>query len=195
MVERPVGLFGGSFDPVHHGHLIVARAALERLGLAEVRFIPAREQPFKQGRHQASAADRVEMLRLATAGEPGFRVDTLELDRPGPSYTVDTLRQLTAQEPSRAFILLLGADAARDFAGWREASVIPTLAEVAVLVRPGAEESGWPDGATRVPIPAIEVSATEVRRRVAAGRPIRYWVPDAVAGHIAARGLYRTEET
>ncbi|MGH7733594.1 MAG: nicotinate-nicotinamide nucleotide adenylyltransferase, partial [Gemmatimonadales bacterium] len=111
MVDRPVGLFGGSFDPVHHGHLIVARAALEELGLAEVRFIPAREQPFKQGRHQASAADRAEMLRLAIAGEPGFRVDTLELDRPGPSYTVDTLRQLTAQEPSRTFILLLGADA------------------------------------------------------------------------------------
>ena len=195
MVERPVGLFGGSFDPVHHGHLIVARAALEQLGLAEVRFIPAREQPFKQGRHRASSTDRAEMLRLAIAGEPDFRIDLLELDRPGPSYTVDTLRQLTAREPSRTFILLLGADAAREFTGWREAAAIPALAEVVVLVRAGVETAGGPDGARRIPVPAIDVSATDVRRRVAAGLSIRYRVPDAVAGHIAARGLYRTEET
>jgi nicotinate-nucleotide adenylyltransferase len=195
MVERPVGLFGGSFDPVHHGHLIVARAALEQLALAEVRFIPAREQPFKQGRHRAAAADRAEMLRLAIADEPGFRIDPLELDRPGPSYTVDTLRQLTAREPSRTFILLLGADAAREFTGWREAPAIPALAEVVVLVRANEETAGGPDGARRLVVPAVDVSATDVRRRVAAGLSIRYLVPDAVAGHIAARGLYRTEET
>lgn len=194
VADGPVGIFGGSFDPVHHGHLIVARAALEQLGLAEVRFVPAREQPFKRGRHRAPAADRLEMLRLATAGEAGFRVDGLELERPGPSYTVDTLRELAAREPARRFILLLGADAAREVSSWHEAAAIPGLADVAVLVRGGEGAPAVAPGSRLVPVPAIEISATEVRRRVAAGLSIRYWVPDAVAGHIAARGLYRTEE-
>src|SRR5215207_7114371 len=89
--DRMIGLFGGSFDPVHHGHLIVARVAAETLGLAEVRFVPAREQPFKQGRHAVSAEHRLAMLQLAVAGEPGFSVERAELERPGPSYSVDTL--------------------------------------------------------------------------------------------------------
>lgn len=194
VAERRIGLFGGSFDPVHNGHLIVARSAREQLGLAELRFVPAREQPFKRGRHEASAADRAEMLRLATAGEEGFRVDPIELDRPGPSYTVDTLRQLTAREPAERFILLIGADAARDLPQWREAEAIPALAEVVVLGREGAEGTDRPAGSRPIPVPVIEVSATEVRRRVAAGRSIRYLVPEVVAEYIAAHGLYRTDK-
>ncbi|MFI5234519.1 MAG: nicotinate-nucleotide adenylyltransferase [Gemmatimonadales bacterium] len=193
MADRPVGLLGGSFDPVHLGHLIVARVALERLGLARVRFVPAREQPFKRDQHSAAAVDRAEMLRLAIAGEPDFEVETLELERPGPSYTVDTLRALAAREPGRRFILLLGADAARDIGQWREAAAIPELARVAVLSRPGSAGPVSPLITDTVSVPAIDISSTEVRRRTAAGLTIRYWVPDAVAEYIAARGLYHME--
>ncbi|HVX88879.1 MAG TPA: adenylyltransferase/cytidyltransferase family protein, partial [Gemmatimonadales bacterium] len=100
-----IGLFGGSFDPVHHGHLMVAQVAREALELAEVRFVPAGEQPFKVGTHGATAQDRVAMLRLAVAGAPGFAVETCEVERPGPSYTVDTLRTLEAREPGESCLL------------------------------------------------------------------------------------------
>src|SRR6476469_9430580 len=96
---RSIGLLGGSFDPVHHGHLIAGRVAAESLGLDELRFVPAREQPFKLGRHVAPPADRVAMLELAIAGTPGFAIERIELERPGPSYTVDTLLALRAREP------------------------------------------------------------------------------------------------
>jgi nicotinate-nucleotide adenylyltransferase len=193
VAEAPVGLFGGSFDPVHLGHLIAARVAAERLGLAEVRFIPAAAQPHKGGRHVAGPEDRLAMLRLAIAGEPGFAVETLELERPGPSYTVDTLRALRAREPERPFILLVGADAARDLPRWREAEVIPSLARVAVLTRPGSEPPVAVGAVEVVAVPAVDISATEVRRRVADGRRLRFWVPDAVVEYIATRGLYRME--
>jgi nicotinate-nucleotide adenylyltransferase len=107
-----VGLFGGSFDPVHHGHLIVGQVASETLGLDTLRFVPAREQPFKRGRHSAPPAARATMLDLAVAGFPGFQVERAELERPAPSYTVETLRLLREREPGIALILLLGADAA-----------------------------------------------------------------------------------
>lgn len=193
MTDRPVGLFGGSFDPVHHGHLIVARAAREQLGLDEVRFIPAREQPFKRGTHGAPAEARLAMLQLAVAGEPGFAVEPIELGRPGPSYTVDTLAALAAREPGRRFILLLGADAARELDQWHEAGRIAALARVAVLTRPGAAAPSSPLITDTVAVPAVDISATDVRRRVAAGRSIRYLVPDRVADYVAAHGLYRTE--
>jgi nicotinate-nucleotide adenylyltransferase len=188
-----VGLFGGSFDPVHHGHLIVARAAAEQLGLAELRFVPAGEQPFKAGRHGASAADRAEMLRLALAGEPGFGVERCEVEREGRSYTVDTLRTLTAREPGRSFILLLGADAAADLPRWRESEEVQRLARVAILTRPGHTIRDAVPGAVVVPVPALEISATQLRERVAAGRSIRYFVPEAVATYVAERGLYRNQ--
>ncbi|HSE28352.1 MAG TPA: nicotinate-nucleotide adenylyltransferase [Gemmatimonadales bacterium] len=187
-----VGLFGGSFDPVHHGHLIVARAVAEAAGLAEVWFVPAREQPFKTGRHGAAAADRAAMLDLAIAGEPGFRVERLELERPGPSYTVDTLRALHAREPGRRFALLVGADAARELAQWREAAALPGLATLLVFARPGAAmPADLPARTVVVEAPQVDISATAVRARVRAGRSVRYLVPDAVAGYVAAHRLYR----
>ena len=103
VVSGVVGLFGGSFDPIHHGHLLVAQAAAEVLGLAEIRFMPAREQPFKVGEHAATAADRAAMVERAIAGAPGMRLERLELDRPGPSYTVDTLRALRAARTGHQF--------------------------------------------------------------------------------------------
>ena len=186
-----VGLFGGSFDPVHHGHLIAAAVAREALQLDEVRFVPAGAQPFKAGGHIAPALDRVAMLRLALASVPGMTVEPCEVEREGPSYTVDTLRAFEAREPGQSFILLLGADAAAEFPRWHEAEEIVRRARVAVLARPGhtVPAAAWVSAV--VPVPALEISATDLRRRVAAGRPIRYFVPDAVATYVAERGLYR----
>lgn len=186
-----VGLFGGSFDPVHHGHLILARAALEALALEEVRFVPAGAQPFKTAGPVAGAADRLEMLHQAVQGEQRFVVEECEIRRPGPSYTVETLRELAGREPGRAFILLLGADAAQLLPKWRDAEEVVRRARVAVFARPGhpLPEGAWVHAV--VPAPLLEISATDLRRRVAAGRSIRYYVPDAVASCVAERGLYK----
>ena len=185
-----VGLFGGSFDPVHHGHLIVARVAAEALGLDALRFVPAREQPFKRGRHGASPEQRAAMLDLAVAGATGFAVERAELARPGPSYTVDTLRALHAREPGIRLTLLVGADAAGELEAWHRAGDIPDLAEVVVFGRPGAPAPASALIAGRLEVPAIEISATEIRRRVREGRPIRYWVPDPVAEYVTRHRLY-----
>jgi nicotinate-nucleotide adenylyltransferase len=185
-----VGLLGGSFDPVHHGHLIVARVAQETLGLDEVRFLPAREQPFKLGRHGASAADRAVMLELAIAGSPGFALERAELDRAGPSYTVDTLEVLRAREPAARFTVLLGADAAAELSAWHRAADLPNLARIVVFGRPGTPVPASPLIAGTIEVPAVDISATEIRRRAAAGLPVRYWVPDAVAEYMVRHRLY-----
>ncbi len=186
-----VGLFGGSFDPIHHGHLIVARIAAEALGLDQVRFMPARAQPLKGGRHGADAAHRAAMVELAISGEPGFALEPIELGREGLSYTVDTLRALRAREPGLDPVLLLGMDAAADLPRWKESSAVLELARVAVFARPGSPVLGVPGIWRTVDVPALEISATDLRRRAGAGRSIRYWVPDAVADYVAAHGLYR----
>jgi nicotinate-nucleotide adenylyltransferase len=183
-------LFGGSFDPVHVGHLIVAEAVAEQLG-ATVRFMPARQQPFKAVAHDATAEQRAEMLDLAAAGNPRFRVERVELGLPVPSYTVRTLRALGEREPGNRFTLLLGADAAQDLAGWWEVEALPRLADVVVFARPGAPVPRHPLIGRVVAVPPVDLSATQVRERVRAGQSIRYLVPDAVRDYIAARGLYR----
>jgi nicotinate-nucleotide adenylyltransferase len=189
-----IGLFGGSFDPVHHGHLIVARVAAETLGLSELRFVPAREQPFKQGRHSAPPAHRLAMLELAIAGEPDFAIERSELERPGPSYTVDTLRALRARHPGRELVLLLGADAAADLPAWRSAGELPGLARIVVFARPGTPVAESSMIARSIRVPSIDISATEIRRRAAEGRPLRYWVPDAVAEYVSRHRLYLDPE-
>jgi nicotinate-nucleotide adenylyltransferase len=185
-----IGLLGGSFDPVHHGHLIVGQVAAEKLRLDELRFVPAREQPFKRGQHRTSAEQRAAMLSLAVAGTPGFAVELSELERPGPSYTVDTLRALRKREPAADFILLLGADAAADLPAWREADQIPRLARVVVFARPGSSVPDSPLVSAAVEVPEIDISATEVRNRVRRGQSVHYWVPDAVAEYIKTHRLY-----
>jgi nicotinate-nucleotide adenylyltransferase len=185
-----IGLLGGSFDPVHHGHLIVGQVARETLGLDELQFVPARQQPFKTGRHGASAEHRAAMLELALAGCAAMRVERAELGRTGPSYTVDTLRQLREREPGLTLTLLLGADAAAELGAWHRASEIPELARVVVFARPGSAVPDSPLIAGSIEVPAIEISATEIRRRVVEGRSIRYWVPDPVAEYISRQRLY-----
>ncbi|MGH7699380.1 MAG: nicotinate (nicotinamide) nucleotide adenylyltransferase [Gemmatimonadales bacterium] len=182
-------LFGGSFDPVHVGHLIVAEAAADALN-ARIRFLPAREQPFKRAAHAATPEQRAEMLELAVRGNPRFSVERAELALPPPSYTVVTLRTLARREPGNRFTLLLGADAARDLAAWYEVEALPGLADVVVFGRPGAGVPAHPLVRRVIDVPLVDVSGTMVRARAARGLSIRYLVPEAVREYIAACGLY-----
>jgi nicotinate-nucleotide adenylyltransferase len=186
-----IGVFGGSFDPVHLGHVIVARAAAARLRLDQVRLVPAGRQPLKEEGHAASAADRLAMLQLAVAGDPHLVVDDRELRRPGPSYTIDTLRDLRIAHPDAELCLLVGADAAGDLPTWHEAAAIPALARVVVLTRPGASGPDHALISETLAVPAIDISATEIRARCRRGESLRGLVPEAVARYIAERRLYR----
>jgi len=170
--------------------MMVAEAAADELG-ATVRFLPAREQPFKRAAHQASAEQRAAMLDLAVHGNPRLGVERIELGLPTPSYTVRTLRALAEREPGNRFLLLLGADAARDLAAWWEVEALPGLADVVIFARPGTTVPRHPLISRVIPVPSIDLSATEVRERVKQRRSIRYLVPEAVREYIAAHGLYR----
>jgi nicotinate-nucleotide adenylyltransferase len=187
-----LGIFGGTFDPPHLGHLIAAQDAFSALGLDRVLFVPAAVPPHKQGGVSTPAEARLEMLRAAVAGDPRFEVDDLELRRPGPSYTVDTLRELRRRDPSASLSILMGVDQFCALHTWREPLEIARLAEVVVLTRDGIVDVGTPlDIPYRlVPVTRIDLSATEIRRRVAAGEPIRYLVPPAVESIIVREGFY-----
>lgn len=187
-VSRRIGLFGGSFDPVHHGHLLAARALRESLELDAVWLVPAGTQPFKVGRHGAPAADRAEMVSLAVAGESGLAADRVELEREGPSYTVETVRSLRQRHADTTFLVLVGSDAAAELPQWKDVEKLREMAEIVVYRRAGA--SAPPAGLRAVSVPQVEISATAIRARVAAGQSIRYLVPDRVAEYIAARRLY-----
>lgn len=186
MSAARVGVFGGTFDPVHAGHLAIALAALETLPLDRVVFVPARRSPLKDREPAAAADDRLAMLRLATADEPRFSVSRLELDRDGPSYTVDTLEALSGE--GRLF-LILGADAAADLARWKRPERVRELATLVVAGRPGT--AGLPSGAVRLDTPLMDISARELRAKAAQARSLRYLVPDPVCRYIEERGLYR----
>ena len=188
-----IGVFGGSFDPIHRGHLIVAGAAADRLGLDRVHFVPARAQPFKAGRHGADAAERAAMVELAMAADRRFVLDRRELERDGPSYTVDTLRALRTERPADALFLLVGADAAQELPGWREADALPRHARIVVLTRPGVAPPPHPLCADSLEVPAVDLSATEIRERVRRGESIEGLVPAAVARYIEEHGLYRED--
>ena len=185
-----VGVFGGSFDPIHHGHLIVARVVAETLGLEEVLLVPAAQQPLKTGGHGAAAGHRLEMVRLAVGAAPGLRVEPLEIEAGGPSYTVDTLRALSARRPGDRLHLLVGSDAARLLPAWREPEAVRALADLVVFRREG-DDGPLPADAGVVAVPRIDISSTDVRERVRRGRPVRYWVPDAVEAYIRTHSLYR----
>jgi nicotinate-nucleotide adenylyltransferase len=187
-----IGVFGGTFDPPHLGHLVVASDACGALGLHRVLWIPSAVPPHKVRTVQAPAEARLEMVRAAIEGDPRFEADDLELRRPGPSYTVDTLRDLARRHPGAELVLLIGADNLREIPGWREPQEILKLARVAVLSRDGAGvPPDAPVPAVSVEVTRVDVSATEVRRRAAAGETIRYLVPDAVRALVERRGLYR----
>lgn len=185
-----VGLLGGTFDPIHLGHLRAAENAREELGLERVAFVPAALPPHR-ALPLSSARDRFAMVALATAGQPAFAASDVELERPGPSYTVDTLRAWRRERPQDELVLLLGSDAFAEMESWREAGTVLGLCRVAVMTRPGAAPAAAETDALRVEGPGLPVSSSEIRQRVKAGRSVRYLVPDAVADYIQKRGLYR----
>ncbi|MEW5926339.1 MAG: nicotinate-nucleotide adenylyltransferase [Gemmatimonadota bacterium] len=187
-----IGVFGGTFDPPHHGHLAVAADVHDALGLDRVLLVPSAVPPHKRHTVQAPAEVRLEMLHAAVRGDPRFEVDDLELRRPGPSYTVDTLRALRERFPGAELFFLVGADNVRELSSWREPEEIVRLARIVAVPR-GCEsiDAEAPFPFLAVPVIRTEVSATEVRRRVAAGLSIRYLVPDAVREIVAREGLYR----
>ena len=181
-----VGVFGGTFDPVHIGHLAIANAALDELGLDRIYLVPARRSPLKQQGPVASPEDRLAMLRLATAGEPRLRVLDTELERRGPSFTVDTLEDLRGEGE---LFLILGSDAYADFERWREPARIRALATIVLAARPGAPNA--PDGVRMLDAPLVDISSRELRARAARGRSLRYLVPEAALRYIEEHRLYR----
>lgn len=185
-------MFGGTFDPPHLGHLVAASDAAQALALDRVLWVPAAVHPFKRGSVQASAGARLEMARAAVAGDARFEVDPLELERTGPSYTVDTLRALQVRYPDAELYFLTGADNLRDLPKWKEPGEVARLARLVVVSRQGeGVPEGLPYPAVAVPVTRMDVSSTEVRRRVKAGETIRYLVPESVRAVIERRGLYR----
>jgi nicotinate-nucleotide adenylyltransferase len=190
---KRVGLFGGSFDPVHNAHLALATTALDQLRLDELRWIPV-GQPWQKARRLAAAADREAMVRLAIAGEPRFVLDRVELRRSGPTFTLDTVRELVAAEPGNAWFLILGQDQYASLHTWHDWRELLARVTLAIANRPGAALAVNPEIARAehqvVRLPMMDVSSTEVRRRVAAGESIADLVPDTVARYIGQRRLY-----
>ena len=195
-----IGLFGGTFDPVHLGHLIVATELRHALGLDRLLFVPAGRPPHKSGQEVADDEHRLTMLRLALAGTPDLEVSTADLDQGSPSYTADLLVRLGAELGPARLVFLIGNDSLRDLPNWREPRRIAALAELGVAARLGAPVdlaavlAAVPEARGRVHLvetPLIGISSREIRRRVAAGAPIRFQVPAAVEGYIREHGLYR----
>jgi len=199
-----IGIYGGSFDPVHLGHLLVAECCREQCRLDEVWFVPAATSPHKQHIVAAEAHYRVEMLKLAVGGHESFRVSSVEVERGGVSYSVDTLEQIHAEDPSHELFLILGADSLAELPTWREPRRICELALPVVVRRAyspepdfsvlaefmSAERVGSAQAA-QVSMPAIGISSSELRDRIAASRSIRYRTPRAVEKYIETHGLYR----
>ena len=201
-----LGIYGGSFDPIHLGHLLVAQAAIEELDLDRLYFIPAAQSPFKPDNQPAPAAIRLQLLRLSLAGKTNCEIDDQEIQRGGVSYTIDTLRGYAKKFPGAELFYLVGADHAAKLNEWREANELAKLAEFVVIPRPiwssGFSRSGPPEGETPNPsFPPpfrgrvlkgfpLAVSSSQIRARVKAGLPIENLVPPFVASAIRAAGLY-----
>ncbi len=203
-----IGILGGSFDPIHIGHLLMAEYAREQLQLSEVRFIPAAISPLKQDKQPTDAKHRVEMIRLAIGGNSHFKLDERELRREGPSYTVDTLTDLKSEFPASELVFIMGADSLADLQAWREPERICQLAFLAIAARGGQPAPDVEQLRRYLPqdqvagaaehilnLPQLEISSTDLRARVLSGRTIRYQVPAAVEAYIAAAKLYTSPKT
>ena len=188
-----IGLFGGSFDPVHAAHVALARLALDELALDRLHWMPA-GQPWQKERPLTPAVHRVAMLQHAIAGEPRFVLDRREVDREGLSYTIDSVRELQAEHPGATLFLLIGQDQYAAFHTWAKWPELLDRVTLAVATRPGSVASARADvqqrGHHALPLPPHDVSATDIRQRVAQGLPIDHLVPPAVAAYIVSNGLY-----
>jgi nicotinate-nucleotide adenylyltransferase len=196
---RRIGVMGGTFDPVHHGHLVAASEVAHIFALDEVIFVPTGEPYQKATRQVSPPEDRYLMTVIATASNPTFRVSRVDIDRGGPTYTIDTLRDLGAEAgPQDEFFFITGADALAEILTWHDADELFGLAHFIGCTRPGHRLSvaGLPDGkVSLVEIPALAISSTECRARVEAGEPVWYLVPDGVVQYIAKRGLYAKRDS
>jgi nicotinate-nucleotide adenylyltransferase len=187
--HQKIGLFGGSFDPIHHGHLILARDAMEKLGLAKVIFLPANISPHKLDHPPAPATARCEMVAAAIAGEPGFEMDPCDVEREGVSFAVDTVRLMIHRHPEADFFYFIGEDNLAALPTWKEITELPRLAQFVVLARSGAPVD------TEFPLVRryIDISSTDIRKRIARGLSVRYLLPDKTCEIIQRLGLYRNE--
>jgi nicotinate-nucleotide adenylyltransferase len=193
-VERKIGVMGGTFDPVHHGHLVAASEVADRYGLDEVVFVPTGQPWQKVERDVSPAEDRYLMTVIATASNPRFTTSRVDIERGGPTYTVDTLSDLHTAMPDAALFFITGADALAQILSWRDVDRVFRYAHFVGVTRPGYElgVDHLPVGvASLVEVPAMAISSTECRERVAQGRPVWYLVPDGVVQYIAKRDLYR----
>lgn len=198
------GLLGGTFNPPHIGHLVMARCAYEQLGLDHVLLVPTARPPHKAPDGDPGAAQRLEMCRLAAGGEPWLEASAIEIDRGGASYTVDTLRELHGREPEQELTFIVGGDMARSLPAWREPEAILGLARLAVAEREGigrdtiAAALAPLADAGRVDffaMPRLDVASSLIRRRINDGRSVRWLLPDAVADHVDQQGLYRQPQS
>jgi nicotinate-nucleotide adenylyltransferase len=195
-----VGILGGTFNPPHVGHLVCAQEAYARLGLDLVLFAPVREPPHKAIEADPGCEHRVRLTELAVAGDERFSVSRVDADRPGPSWTVDTLRRLHADAPEQDLTFIVGGDMAYSLPTWREPQAVLELAELGVAEREGVGRADVAEALSALPgaldrvrffeMPRIDVSSSYIRRQVTAGRPVRYLVPDAVAEYMRTHDLY-----
>ncbi len=199
-----LGIMGGTFDPIHYGHLVAAEMARSEFNLSKVLFIPSGKPPHKDRRDISEAVLRFEMIELAIQDNPAFDISALELERKGPSYTVDTLRVLRRTWPEHELYFITGTDALREIFSWREAEEILTMTEFIGAARPGFDASDFllqvqqehPETQGRIhylEVPALAISSTDIRTRVKRGLPIRYLLPEPVRHFIQQYGLYTTE--
>ncbi|MFD9741038.1 nicotinate-nucleotide adenylyltransferase [Umezawaea sp. NPDC059074] len=191
--RRRLGVMGGTFDPVHHGHLVAASEVQARFDLDEVIFVPTGEPWQKTSRVVSKAEDRYLMTVIATASNPRFSVSRVDIDRDGPTYTVDTLTDLKAAHPDADLFFITGADALEQIVSWRRAADVVHLAHFIGVTRPGYELNGQhlPEGSVSlVEVPAMAISSTACRARTASGLPVWYLVPDGVVQYISKRSLY-----
>ena len=188
---------GGTFDPIHHGHLVAASEVQSWFALDEVVFVPTGQPYQKADRDVSPAEDRYLMTVIATASNPAFRVSRVDIDRPGPTYTIDTLRDLKAQRPDAELYFITGADAIAQILSWRDHDELWDLAHFVAVSRPGhvLSTDGLPsEDVSQLEIPALAISSTDCRDRVGQGHPVWYLVPDGVVQYIAKHHLYRSKE-
>lgn len=194
MTGRRIGIMGGTFDPIHHGHLVAANEVADRYTLDEVVFVPT-GQPWQKGTVASPAEDRYLMTVIATASNPRFHVSRVDIDRGGPTYTIDTLRDLRrGYGPEAELFFITGADALSKILSWKDADEVFSLAHFVGVTRPGftLSDAHLPaNSVSLVQVPAMAISSTDCRARVAVGKSIWYLVPDSVVHYIAKRGLYR----
>jgi nicotinate-nucleotide adenylyltransferase len=193
--SRRLGIMGGTFDPIHHGHLVAASEVAHLFALDEVVFVPTGQPWMKEGRKTSAAEDRYLMTVIATASNPAFSVSRVDIERPGKTYTIDTLREMREiHGPDVELFFITGADALSEILSWRDVDELFNLAHFIGCTRPGHNlaDPGLPGGGVSlVEVPALAISSTECRERVRAGEPVWYLVPDGIVQYINKRGLYR----